>query len=188
MMLKEKSNPWARVKYLYVLPLAALAVSAFARPEVSAVADELSSAKVNDLVTSMKTNQAETASVAVKDTLTPDEPVFEKVEQMPEFPGGYKALMNYMSKNIQYPEAAKKADKQGRVVVRFVVRANGDVTDVSVISGVDPLLDAEAMRVVKAMPKWKPGMQDGKSVAVERTLPVMFRVTGKAKAKDTSAL
>ena len=88
MMLKEKSNPWARVKYLYVLPLAALAVSAFARPEVSAVADELSSAKVNDLVASMKTNQVETASVAVKDTLMPDEPVFEGVEQMPEFPDG----------------------------------------------------------------------------------------------------
>ena len=188
MMLKEKSNPWARVKYLYVLPLAALAVSAFARPEVSAVADELSSAKVNDLVASMKTNQAETAFVAAKDSLTPDEPVFEVVEQMPEFPGGYQALMNYLTKNIQYPDAAVKADKQGRVVVRFVVRANGNVTDVSVISGVDPLLDAEAVRVVKAMPKWKPGMQDGKYVAVEYTLPVMFRTMGKSKAKDQTLI
>ena len=117
MMLKEKSSPWARVKYLYVLPLAALAVSAFARPEVSAVADEFSSAKVNDLVASMKTNQVETASVAVKDTLTPDESVFEVVEQMPEFPdGGMAGLMEYFKKNLRYPEEAKKAGTQGRVV------------------------------------------------------------------------
>nr|WP_325289441.1 TonB family protein [uncultured Bacteroides sp.] len=176
MMLKEKSNPWARVKYLYVLPLAALAVSAFARPEVSAVADELSSAKVNDLVASMKTNQTETASVAVKDTLTPDESVFEVVEQMPEFPGGYKEMMKYIEQNMRYPEEAKKAGTQGRVVVQFLVNKNGAISDVSVLHSVDRLLDAEAVRLVRSMPKWKPGMQKGKAVTVKYTVPVLFKL------------
>ena len=185
MMLKEKSNPWARVKYLYVLPLAALAVSAFARPEVSAVADELSSAKVNDLVASMKTNQTETASVAVKDTLTPDESVFEVVEQMPEFPGGYKEMMKYIEQNMRYPEEAKKAGTQGRVVVQFLVNKNGAISDVSVLHSVDRLLDAEAVRLVRSMPKWKPGMQKGKAVTVKYTLPVPFRLKDvEAEASD----
>ena len=183
MMLKEKSNPWARVKYLYVLPLAALAVSAFARPEVSAVADELSSAKVNDLVASMKTNQAETASVAVKDTLTPDESVFEVVEQMPEFPGGYKEMMKYIEQNMRYPEEAKKAGTQGRVVVQFLVNKNGAISDVSVLRSVDRLLDAEAVRLVRSMPKWKPGMQKGKAVTVKYTVLLSFKLMEDVKAE-----
>ena len=186
MMLKEKSNPWARVKYLYVLPLAALAVSAFARPEVSAVADELSSAKVNDLVASMKTNQAETASVAVKDTLTPDESVFEVVEQMPEFPGGYKEMMKYIEQNMRYPEEAKKAGTQGRVVVQFLVNKNGAISDVSVLHSVDRLLDAEAVRLVRSMPKWKPGMQKGKAVTVKYTVPLSFKLMEDVKAEASN--
>ena len=169
MMLKEKSNPWARVKYLYV--------SAFARPEVSAVADELSSAKVNDLVASMKTNQVETASVAVKETLMPDEPVFEVVEQMPEFPdGGMAGLMEYFKKNLRYPEEAKKAGMQGRVVVQFLINKNGAISDASVLRSVDRLLDAEAVRLVRSMPRWKPGMQKGKAVTVKYTVPVLFKL------------
>ena len=173
MMLKEKSSPWARVKYLYVLPLAALAVSAFARPEVSAVADELSSAKVNDLVASMKTNQLETASFAVKDTLTP---VFEVVERMPQFPGGVAAQVEYFKKNLRYPAEAKKAGTQGRVVVQFFVNKDGSISNVKVLRGVDPALDAEAVRLVNSMPKWKPGMQKGKAVTVKYTVPVLFKL------------
>ena len=173
MMLKEKSNPWARVKYLYVLPLAALAVSAFARPEVSAVADELSSAKVNDLVASMKTNQLETVSFAVKDTLTP---VFEVVERMPQFPGGVAAQVEYFKKNLRYPAEAKKAGTQGRVVVQFFVNKDGSISNVKVLRGVDPALDAEAVRLVNSMPKWKPGMQKGKAVTVKYTVPVLFKL------------
>ena len=173
MMLKEKSSPWARVKYLYVLPLAALAVSAFARPEVSAVADELSSAKVNDLVASMKTNQLETASFAVKDTLTP---VFEVVERMPQFPGGVAAQVEYFKKNLRYPAEAKKAGTQGRVVVQFFVNKDGSISNVKVLRGVDPALDAEAIRLVNSMPKWKPGMQKEKAVTVKYTVPVLFKL------------
>ncbi len=195
MMMKEKSNPWARAKYLYVLPLAALAVTAFARPEVSAVTDELSSAKVNDLVVSMKTNQAENVSVAVKDTLPPGithvpqevknelkgSPVLEVVEQMPEFPdGGMAGLMKYFKENLRYPEAAKKAGTQGRVIVQFLVNKDGSISDAKPLRSVDPALDAEAIRLVNAMPKWKPGMQRGEAVTVKYTVPVKFSLDDAA--------
>ena len=189
MMLKEKSNPWARVKYLYVLPLAALAVTAFARPEVSAVTDEISSAKVNDLAEMVKTNLPESVVEAVKDTLPPGvihvpqevkddlkgTPVFEVVEQMPEYPdGGMAGLMEYFKKNMRYPEAAKEAGMQGRVTVQFVVNKDGSISGAKVLRSVEPDFDAEAIRLVNAMPKWKPGMQDGKPVAVKYTVPVKF--------------
>ena len=189
MMLKEKSNPWARVKYLYVLPLAALAVTAFARPEVSAVTDEISSAKVNDLAEMVKTNLPESVVEAVKDTLPPGvihvpqevkddlkgTPVFEVVEQMPEYPdGGMAGLMEYFKKNMRYPEAAKEAGMQGRVTVQFVVNKDGSISGAKVLRSVEPDFDAEAIRLVNAMPKWKPGMQDGKPVPVKFTVPVKF--------------
>ena len=189
MMLKEKSNPWARMKYLYVLPLAALAVTAFARPEVSAVTDEISSAKVNDLAEMVKTNLPESVVEAVKDTLPPGvihvpqevkddlkgTPVFEVVEQMPEYPdGGMAGLMEYFKKNMRYPEAAKEAGMQGRVTVQFVVNKDGSISGAKVLRSVEPDFDAEAIRLVNAMPKWKPGMQDGKPVPVKFTVPVKF--------------
>ena len=189
MMLKEKSNPWARVKYLYVLPLAALAVTAFARPEVSAVTDEISSAKVNDLAEMVKTNLPESVVEAVKDTLPPGvihvpqevkddlkgTPVFEVVEQMPEYPdGGMAGLMEYFKKNMRYPEAAKEAGMQGRVTVQFVVNKDGSISGAKVLRSVEPDFDAEAIRLVNAMPKRKPGMQGGKRVPVKFTVPVKF--------------
>ena len=189
MMLKEKSNPWARMKYLYVLPLAALAVTAFARPEVSAVTDEISSAKVNDLAEMVKTNLPESVVEAVKDTLPPGvihvpqevkddlkgTPVFEVVEQMPEYPdGGMAGLMEYFKKNMRYPEAAKEAGMQGRVTVQFVVNKDGSISGAKVLRSVEPDFDAEAIRLVNAMPKWKPGMQGGKPVPVKFTVPVKF--------------
>ena len=191
MMLKEKSNPWARVKYLYVLPLAALAVTAFARPEVSAVTDEISSAKVNDLAEMVKTNLPESVVEAVKDTLPPGvthvpqevkddlkgTPVFEVVEQMPEYPdGGMVGLMEYFKKNMRYPEAAKEAGMQGRVTVQFVVNKDGSISGAKVLRSVEPDFDAEAIRLVNAMPKWKPGTQKGEPVKVKYTVPVMFRL------------
>ena len=200
MMLKEKSNPWARAKYLYVLPLAALAVTAFARPEVSAVTDEISNAKVNDLVASVKVNPSESVSVALKDTLPPgvihvpqevkDElkgsPVFEVVEQMPEYPdGGMAGLMKYFKENIRYPEAAKKAGTQGRVIVQFVVNKDGSISDAKPLRSVDPALDAEAIRLVNAMPKWKPGMQRGEAVTVKYTVPVKFSLDDAADAHQS---
>ena len=322
MMIKKKSNPWARMKYLYVLPLAAVAVAAFARPEVSNKLDEISSVKVNDLTSIVKAEEVksmeissdeklkvsgtvlaadtkvpvmgasviirgttngtltdldgkfvlaglkkddviqvsfvgfQTRSVIVKDespltilldddvqnleemvvvamdsnedgtttikaqmkeksgeksylegkmTSTKkdgmtvnhvdwqkkasyDEPqekvIFQVVEEMPEFPGGMGEAMKFLAKNIKYPISAQQAKIEGRVIVQFVVERDGSVSDVKVMRGVSPELDAEAIRVVSMMPKWIPGKQRGKAVAVKYTMPIMFRLQTPEPKKE----
>ena len=280
MMLKKKSNPWARVKYLYVLPLATVAVTVFARPEVSQPLEEISNVKVSDLSDAMKTytdknqqnNQSapdkkirlsmkvvdetgqpvpqatvvitntsngtltddnghfsleagedqslwisyvgmESKNISVKDcikqtdktirltsatneldlTVSPSAPkpavqngeTFTVVEQMPEYPGGMKALMGYLAENIQYPAECQKAGIQGRVIVQFVVKADGSLDNFEIKRSVNPLLDAEALRVIKTTPKWKPGTQHGKPVDVKFTIPVTFSLPDKQKEHTT---
>ena len=102
--------------------------------------------------------------------------IFTVVEQMPMFPGGDAALMGYLSDNMNYPTVAAENGVQGRVVVGFVVERDGSITDVNVLRSVDPSLDREAMRVVKAMPKWTPGKQNGSAVRVKYQVPVTFRL------------
>lgn len=282
MMIRKKSNPWARAKYLYVLPLAAVTVAAFARPEISKPLDEISSVKVNDLSAVLETyadknvsNPAEktklkmkvvdeegkpiiaatvlvanttngtitdengnftlevgtdqsiqvayigmsTVTMSVKDclkkadqtivltesdtkkdvkvvasapqTVVSDDQTFSVVEQMPEYPGGMRAGLEFMARNLRYPTKAREAGKQGRVIVQFVVRKDGSLSDFKVLRPVDPWLDAEAIRVISTMPKWKPGMQDGKPVSVKFTLPVTFMLEGtnsKPKAGDNDVV
>jgi TonB family protein len=282
MMIRKKSNPWARAKYLYVLPLAAVTVAAFARPEISQPLDEISSVKVNDLSAVLETyadknvsNPAEktklkmkvvdekgkpiiaatvlvanttngtitdengnftlevgtdqsiqvayigmsTVTMSVKDCLkkadqtivltesdtkkdvkvvapapqavTSDGQTFSVVEQMPEYPGGMRAGLEFMARNLRYPTKAREAGKQGRVIVQFVVRKDGSLSDFKVLRPVDPWLDAEAIRVISTMPKWKPGMQDRKPVSVKFTLPVTFMLEGtnsKPKAGDNDVV
>ena len=277
MMLKKKSNPWARLKYLYVLPLAAIAVAAFARPEISSELDEISAIKVNDLTAIMKTEEVKSpekhpakeikvqgqvlekstnapvvgASVIIKGTTSgtitdldgnfvismpvgatlsvsyinmktkeltitekligkikslkvylegeittktqevvvvgygggeeaSDEvPVFQVVEEMPEFPGGMGECLKFLGKNIKYPVEAQKAGVQGKVIVQFVVEKDGNIANPKVVRSIDPDLDGEAIRVISIMPKWKPGMQKGQPVRVKYTVPVTFRLDGK---------
>lgn len=106
-----------------------------------------------------------------------EQTIFEVVEKMPEFPnGGQAGLMQYLAKNIKYPPIAQENGTQGRVTCQFVVNKDGSIVDVKVMRGVDPYLDKEAVRVISAMPKWKPGMQRGKPVRVKYTVPVMFRL------------
>ena len=301
MMIKKKSNPWARMKCLVALPLAAVAVAAFARPEVSNELDEISSAKVNDLTSIVKAEEVksvenssdekfklsgtvveaarknvpvmgasviirgttngtltdmdgkfvmtgvkkgdviqvsfvgyQTQSVVVKDE-TPltilmrddvqnleemtvvgyasdgvgassvehpdkkvvavvdipkakeepqEEVIFQVVEEMPQFPGGLGEAMKFLAKNIKYPVEAQQAKIEGRVIVRFVVGRDGSVSDVEVMRGVSPELDAEAVRVVSLMPKWIPGKQRGKAVAVKYTMPIMFRLQTPAQKEE----
>ena len=102
--------------------------------------------------------------------------IFTVVEQMPMFPGGNGALMGYLRDNIHYPTVAAENGVQGRVVVGFVVERDGSITDVNILRGVDPSLDREAMRVVKSMPKWTPGKQNGSAVRVKYQFPVSFRL------------
>ena len=115
----------------------------------------------------------------------PDNPVFEVVEQMPEFPdGGMSGLMQFLSKNIRYPVNAQKNGTQGRVTVQFVVNADGSISNIGIIRGVDPELDGEAVRVISTMPNWKPGMQKGKAVRVKYTVPVMFRLSDNGQKEE----
>ena len=325
MMIKKKSNPWARMKYLYVLPLAAVAVAAFARPEVSNKLDEISSVKVNDLTSIVKAEEVksveissdeklkvsgtvlaadtkvpvmgasviirgttngtltdldgkftltglkkddviqvsfvgfQTRSVIVKDespltillndavqnldemvvvAMAPNEDdtitikvqmkdkngeksylegkmtsikkdgmtvnqvdwqkkasnsepqekvIFQVVEEMPQFPGGMGEAMKFLAKNMKYPVAAQQAKIEGRVIVQFVVEKDGSVSDVKVMRGVNSELDAEAIRVVSMMPKWIPGKQRGKAVAVKYTMPIMFRLQTPASEKEKNS-
>ena len=284
MMIRKKSNPWARAKYLYVLPLAAVTVAAFARPEISEPLDEISSVKVNDLSAITGNNSPENLSVAsnsaadvtlkmkvtdqsgspivgasvlivnstsgtltdlegnftlkvgddqrisvsyigmksvelsVKECLekqikevrltsdadsgpqltvvsqssesasqkapqhnTTSEPqnteeVFMVVENMPEFPGGLNACLKFLADHVAYPKEAAEKKIQGRVIVQFVVMKDGSIANARVIRSVDPLLDAEALRVIGLMPKWKPGTQRGQAVNVKFTMPITFRL------------
>ena len=295
MMIKKKSNPWARMKYLYVLPLAAIAVAAFARPEVSNELNEISSVKVNDLASIVKVEEVKSvensleekfvlkgqvmeysskkpvpgASVVIKGTTTGaladkdgkfqlsvkkgdvlivcyvglqtqsllvegdanlvvwmkedvqsmeemvigvgtnssdsdkkgvevkiapnDKPIIQEgeiftvVEEMTQFPGGMGEAMKFLAKNIKYPVESQKAKIEGRVIVQFVVKENGKVADIKVMRGISPELDAEAIRVVGLMPDWIPGKQRGKVVAVKYTMPIMFRLDSPAPKEEVAS-
>lgn len=110
-----------------------------------------------------------------------EENAFDVVEEMPEFPGGMSALMQFLSQNIKYPEDALKNNKQGRVVASFVIQKDGSIADAVVNRSAWPSLDAEALRVIRAMPKWKPGKQGGKVVRVKFTMPINFSIPADEK-------
>ena len=288
MMIKEKSSPWARLKYLYVLPLAAVAMAAFARPEVSKEFNEISAVKVNDLTAIVKTEEVKSvenqpgkevkvkgkvlykdskesvvgASVIIKGTTTgtitdldgvfmlnmplgatlrisyidvatkevvvteknaekeimvylekdgsakkaddgivvvgygtqsnsgevnlAESPVFQVVEEMPEFPGGMSECMKFLAKNIKYPVVSQENGSQGKVIVQFVIEKDGTVTTPEIVRSIDPYLDKEALRVICLMPRWKPGMQRGQAVRVKYTVPVTFKLTGGEVKKDST--
>jgi tonB family C-terminal domain len=158
MMNKQTSNPLARFKYLLFVPLA-IALLAMNSSVIRANVQK-------KVVKTTKTTKKADAS----------NKVYEVVEQMPTFPGGDAALMKYLAENIKYPVSAQKAKEQGRVVVQFIVEKDGTVTGVKTVRSVTPALDAEAVRVIKAMPKWTPGKQGGQPVRVNYNVPVSFRL------------
>ena len=98
------------------------------------------------------------------------------VEHYPSFPGGQQALLDFLRQNVNYPEQAKKDSIEGRVVVGFVIDTDGSITDQKIVRSVHPLLDAEALRVVKLMPKWEPGSENGTPVKVKYNLPISFKI------------
>ena len=129
----------------------------------------------------------DTKSVEMPNGMVVDtkEDAFDVVEEMPEFPGGPKALMDYLMTNVKYPKTAFDANIQGRVIAQFVVDKEGTVRDAHVVKSVDPALDAEALRVINNMPKWRPGRQNGKVVNVKYTIPVNFNLQGDDKKEST---
>lgn len=118
----------------------------------------------------------------VKDNVNEAHKIYDVVEKMPEFPGGKEALKYYVASSIKYPAEAEKAGIQGRVHTAFIVEKDGCVTGARAMTSVDPQLDAEAIRIIRNMPKWTPGMQDGKPVRVKYLVPVTFRLDSSDKA------
>lgn len=118
----------------------------------------------------------------VKNNVDEANKIYDAVEKMPEFPGGKEALKSYVANSIKYPAEAEKAGIQGRVHTAFIVEKDGCVTGARAMTSVDPQLDAEAIRIIRNMPKWSPGMQDGKPVRVKYLVPVTFRLDSSDKA------
>lgn len=273
MMQMKQSNPWHKMKALVVVPMAALAVVAFANPHVDAVAEQIQSesdAVVSQAVTEMKNEMTPTqqqplaqveeteenvevvgkvvskgdnspvigAAILIRGTKKgsvtdpeglfrmKDVPVgswidvmyvgfktvsmqvtkanasklsfvmekenasegmvFDVVEQMPQFPGGMPAMMKWLTDNMKYPKEAQDAKQQGRVIVSFVVEKDGSISDVHPVKTVAPSLDEEAIRVVKAMPNWSPGMQNGEPVRVKYNVPIIFLLDGGKTEVNTT--
>ncbi len=281
MMTTKKSSPWQKAKVLVALPMAALAVVAFANPDVERVAEQVETesqavvekakADVAGVETAAEQQSAEKQEVAdeqgknvsVKGVVvqkedgnpivgvavtvrgtkigavtdvdgkfhidnvpvgswidvfmidceigslqvteqnasnlhfviaydgpssskSPGSDAFDVVEEMPVYPGGMPAMMDFFYKNMKYPKEAFDAKQEGRVIAQFVVEKDGSITDAHIVKSVSPALDAEALRIVNAMPNWTPGRQNGKPVRVKYTVPISFKLTGGEtnKAKD----
>lgn len=169
MMNKKKSNAAGHIKYaLFVLPAFALLVAG----NISCSQDASQTEDAKEEVVAPVSPEAKEAPA----DSTAKEEVFMVAEQMPEYPGGMKEMLKFLQENVKYPENAMKNNVQGRVIVQFVVEKDGTPTEFKVVRAVDPDLDAEALRVLKTMPKWKPGMQKGEVVRVKYTVPVTFRL------------
>ena len=198
MMNKRRTSEIGKAKYLLFAPLAGALlmvsnIESVAReideqfPEVAEVQQKAEQALNADVAVANpmakaeeETKAAELAKAEAKasDVTAPADTtknvVYDVTETMPQFPGGQGVMMKYLAANIKYPASAVKAKKQGRVIVAFVIQKDGSVTNARIVKSVDPELDAEALRIVKAMPNWTPGTQDGKPVNVNYTIPVVF--------------
>ena len=169
MMNKKKSNAAGHIKYaLFVLPAFALLVAG----NISCSQDASQTEDAKEEVVAPVSPEAKEAPA----DSTAKEEVFMVVEQMPEYPGGMKEMLKFLQENVKYPENAMKNNVQGRVIVQFVIEKDGTPTEFKVARSVDPDLDAEALRVLQSMPKWKPGMQRGEVVRVKFTVPVSFKL------------
>ena len=199
MMTINRSSRWNQLRALAVVPVIALALLAFANPKTEAavvaeVANHPASVVPTNIAQPSQPEAAPVAPMAVEKTVNEEvlEPqasrtkVYESVEQMPEFPGGIVEMMKFLQMNIKYPPMAAANKIEGRVVVQFIIEKTGEVGDVQVVRSVDEELDAEAVRVVKSMPKFTPGRQDGKAVAVWYTLPIAFKLQGNPEKQSPS--
>ena len=188
MMTKPKSKTWAKGKVLIALPvllmlLFMITARSFSSsiekfvPEKLTIAPALS---VNDPVIQDKTKQKSEIKFVPVDT---SKTAYKSVEKMPSYSGSDDALIKFLVENLKYPETAKKKNIQGKVFVNFIVRADGSVTDVKVMRGIGGGCDEEAVRVVKLMPKWTPGMNKGKAVDVAYVLPIKFALDADKKTE-----
>ena len=210
MMSMNKSSRWNRLRALAVVPVIALALLAFANDKSVAavvtagvqqdrtVQSEMQSPEPVQVEAATQPVEAEAAPQAddvktevkaPQETDSQPKKIYRSVEQMPMFPGGEYALMKYLQANIKYPPEAAKNNIEGRVIVQFVIDETGQVGEVKIVRPVSEELDAEAVRVVKALPKFEPGRQDGEAVSVWYTLPINFKLQGNpVETQNTPAV
>ena len=205
MMTINRSSRWNRLRALAAVPVIALALLAFANPKTDVEPELVVAAYTpasETLSNASQTSQPEVAPVEAEKTVedqavadqvidekvteptAQDNKVYQSVEVMPEFPGGVMEMMKFLQMNIQYPPMAAANKIDGRVVVQFIVDKTGKVGDVKVVRSVNDELDAEAVRVVKSMPDFTPGRQDGKPVSVWYTLPISFKLQNDVKLPE----
>ena len=171
MMNKKRTCTAGRIKYALFVPLA---IALLLASNISCVSTEKNEE-------ALSSTPEETRAVKV-----PEGEIYQVVEEMPDFPGGMAECMKFLGKNIKYPTIAQENGIQGRVIVQMVITKEGDVAEAKVVRGVDPNLDAEALRVINSMPKWKPGKQNGEAVNVKYTIPVMFRLSNETSEAPES--
>lgn len=178
MMMKRQSSPWTRMKALFVLPVAFAAVSIFSCTSPKEKKVETPETTINVEKSKTTIDDIQVTGFAAAPKAEEQGEVFQVVEEMPMFPGGMEELMKYLQKEIKYPQEAIDKGIGGKVIVQFVVNTDGSICNDSVVKSVDPILDAEAIRVVRSMPNWTPGKQRGEPVRVRFTMPVAFGMGG----------
>lgn len=189
MMLHTKTPRQHYLKLLALLPIVAVALAVnaetvtdyvFTQPQQQTPikkGNKAGAIKVgNKSIQVMKSKQQTAADAS--DPQTKKQHPYHVVEHMPSFPGGTAELFKFLATTVKYPAAAKKAGTQGRVIVTFVVEEDGSIVEPTVVKSVSPELDAEAVRVINAMPNWEPGTQNGKAVRVKYTIPIIFSLSG----------
>ena len=183
MMLHTKSDRSHLLKLLTLLPIVGIALAVNAEKVVDLRYDEPQKQNTKKSVKGVAEKKAETfeTNTAVGTFEPVQGDVFDVVEEMPQYPGGPQALFKFLGENVHYPE---KAGIQGRVIATFIVEKDGSISQPTVVKSVDPLLDAEAIRVISAMPNWKPGKQNGKVVRVKYTVPLSFNLDGGGEEID----
>jgi TonB family protein len=170
MMNKKRTRSIGRTKYLLFLPLAAMLILLSNIEAVARITKELALPTEPENGITVIPEKAQTNQQKQKKVLT-------AVDVMPQFPGGDGELLAFLAKSIKYPMEAQTSGTQGRVICAFDVNEDGSISDIEVIRGVDPLLDAEAVRVLGTMPKWTPGRNRGEAVAVRYTVPIIFHLS-----------
>lgn len=204
MMNKKRTKEIGRTKYLLFLPLAlalmivsnieavARTTKSIAQEVIQTVEEQIEpKSPIEENAPSHTADalqsQADNAARQTTQRNPEEQTVFEVVEKMPEFPGGLTEMNRFINSHLRYPPIAQENGIHGQVVVQFIIRANGTITDCTVVKSAHPTLDAEALRVIKEMPKWHPGRQRGIAVATRMTVPVRFRLIGEASETTSSS-
>ena len=192
MLLHTKSDRSRLLKLLALLPIVGIALAVNAEKVVDVRYEEsqkgIAEKKAETAAAFTTTLKYDTIPGETFTAVGTYEPVqgdvFDVVEEMPQYPGGPQALFKFLGENVQYPAEAEKAGIQGRVIATFVVEKDGSISQPTIVKSVDPLLDAEAIRVISAMPNWIPGKQNGKVVRVKYTVPLSFNLDGGGEEVD----